>query len=213
MTPGAYGPAGGVTRRLRRLAAGTAVATAVDGVLLVGLARGAGLPVGLADALAVAGASATSYSVHRAGTFGDDPHVRWVHQPGAFAAAAVVSGVVDVAVVRSLRPRSVPELLGAKGVALLAAGTLRLAAYRYVLWTRTRSALVARVPRPAPPGDLRLTVVVPAYAEAGRVGTTVARLEAALAPLGDDVEVLVVDDGSPDATAAEAAAAGARVLR
>jgi len=58
-----------------------------------------------------------------------------------------------------------------------------------------------------------VTVVVPAYAEAERVGTTVARLREALVPLGDDVEVLVVDDGSPDATAEEAAAAGARVLR
>jgi dolichyl-phosphate beta-glucosyltransferase len=56
-------------------------------------------------------------------------------------------------------------------------------------------------------------VVVPAYGEAGRVGSTVARLRAALASLGDDLEVLVVDDGSPDATAEEAAAAGARVLR
>ena len=213
MTPGSTGPAGGVTRRLRRLATGTAVATAVDGTLLVGLARGAGLPVALADGLAVVGASATSYAVHRAGTFGDDPHVRWVHQPGAFVATAVVSGAVDVAVVRSLRPRSVRELLGAKGLALLAAGTLRFVAYRYVLWTRTRSALGTRIPRPSPPGDLRLTVVVPAYGEAGRVGTAVARLRAATAPLGDDVEVLVVDDGSPDGTAEEAAAAGARVLR
>src|SRR5215211_1817542 len=130
MTPGAYGPAGGVTRRLRRLAAGTAVATAVDGVLLVGLARGAGLPAGLADALAVAGASATSYGVHRAGTFGDDPHVRWVHQPGAFVVAAAVSGAVDVAVVAAVAPATVLGLLGAKAVALLTAGTVRLTAYR-----------------------------------------------------------------------------------
>jgi dolichyl-phosphate beta-glucosyltransferase len=213
MTPGAVAPAGGVSRRLRRLATGTAVATAVDGALLVGLARGAGVPVALADALAVAAASATSYGVHRAGTFGDDPHVRWVHQPGAFVAAAAVSGAVDVAVVTAMGPATLLGLLAAKGAGLLAAGTLRLIAYRYVLWTRTRSALSARVPRPVPPGDLRLTVVVPAFGEAGRVGTAVARLRAALAPLGDDVEVLVVDDGSPDATADEAAAAGARVLR
>jgi dolichyl-phosphate beta-glucosyltransferase len=195
MTPGASGPAGGVTRRLRRLATGTAVATAVDGALLVGLARGAGLPVALADGLAIAGASATSYVVHRAGTFGDDPHVRWVHQPGAFVAAAVVSGAVDVAVVRSRHPRSASELVRAKGLGLVAAGALRLTAYRYV------------------PGELRLTVVVPAYGEAGRVGAAVAQLRTAVAPLGEDVEVLVVDDGSPDGTAEEAAAAGARVLR
>jgi putative flippase GtrA len=213
MTSGANGPAGGILRRLRRVAAGTAVATTVDGALLVGLAPGGRVPVALADVLAITGASATSYAVHRAGTFADDPHVRWVHQPGAFVSAALASGAVDVAVVRSLRPRTVPQLLGAKGLALLAAGTLRITAYRYVLWTRTRSALAARIPRPSPPGDLRLTVVVPAYGEAGRVGATVARLREAVAPLGDDVEVLVVDDGSPDGTAEEAAAAGARVLR
>jgi dolichyl-phosphate beta-glucosyltransferase len=167
----------------------------------------------VADALAVAGASATSYAVHRAGTFGDDPHIRWVHQPGAFVAAAAASGAVDVAVVGALAPTTARGLVEAKALALLAAGTVRLTAYRYVLWTRTRSALGARVPRPAPPGHLRVTVVVPAYGEAERVGTTVARLREALAPLGDDVEVLVVDDGSPDATAEEAVAAGARVLR
>jgi dolichyl-phosphate beta-glucosyltransferase len=213
MIPGPPASAGGVSRRLRRLATGTGVATAVDGALLLGLARGARLPVAVADALAVAGASATSYAVHRAGTFGDDPHIRWVHQPGAFVAAAAVSGVVDVAVVGALAPTTARGLVEAKALALLAAGTVRLTAYRYVLWTRTRSALGARVPRPAAPGDLRVTVVVPAYGEAERVGTTVARLREALAPLGDDVEVLVVDDGSPDATAEEAAAAGARVLR
>jgi putative flippase GtrA len=213
MIPGPAASAGGVSRRLRRLATGTGVATAVDGALLLGLARGARLPVAVADALAVAGASATSYAVHRAGTFGDDPHIRWVHQPGAFVAAAAASGAVDVAVVGALAPTTARGLVEAKALALLAAGTVRLTAYRYVLWTRTRSALGARVPRPAPPGHLRVTVVVPAYGEAERVGTTVARLREALAPLGDDVEVLVVDDGSPDATAEEAVAAGARVLR
>jgi putative flippase GtrA len=213
MRLGTVAPPGGVNRRLRRLATGTAVATAVDGALLVGLARGARLPVALADAVAVTGASATSYAVHRAGTFGDDPHIRWVHQPGAFVAAAALSGAVDVAVLGALSPRTTRGLVESKGLALLAAGTLRLTAYRYVLWTRTRTALGSRVPRPPAPGDLRLTVVVPAYGEAGRVGTTVRRLREALAGLGEEVEVLVVDDGSPDATADEAAAAGARVLR
>ena len=36
----------------------------------------------MADGPSVAGTSATSYVVHRAGTFADDPIVRWVHQPG-----------------------------------------------------------------------------------------------------------------------------------
>jgi dolichyl-phosphate beta-glucosyltransferase len=57
----------------------------------------------------------------------------------------------------------------------------------------------------------RLSVVVPAFAEAHRIGATIAALRQALAGLSDDggVELVVVDDGSPDATAAEARAAGA----
>ena len=50
---------------------------------------------------------------------------------------------------------------------------------------------------------------MPAYREAGRVGDIVARVHATGLPL----DVVVVDDGSPDATADEARAAGARVVR
>jgi glycosyltransferase involved in cell wall biosynthesis len=60
---------------------------------------------------------------------------------------------------------------------------------------------------------MRLSVVVPAYREAGRVGETVQAIRAALADEWPDFELLVVDDGSPDGTAAEAEAAGATVLR
>jgi glycosyltransferase involved in cell wall biosynthesis len=54
-----------------------------------------------------------------------------------------------------------------------------------------------------------LLIVVPAWNEAGNVGPTVREARATL----PDAAVLVVDDGSTDSTAAEAAAAGARVLR
>jgi glycosyltransferase involved in cell wall biosynthesis len=59
-------------------------------------------------------------------------------------------------------------------------------------------------------------VVVPAYQEAGVIGATVGRLRAELSPpVGPGgLEVIVADDGSLDATAAEAESAGAdRVLR
>lgn len=58
---------------------------------------------------------------------------------------------------------------------------------------------------------MRLSVVVPAYREAGRIGATVATLRAALASVHDDggAEIVVVDDGSDDGTAAAARAAGA----
>ena len=53
-----------------------------------------------------------------------------------------------------------------------------------------------------------IEVILPALNEAGKIGRAVARIPR---PLVD--EVVVVDDGSTDATAAEAEAAGARVLR
>ena len=53
-----------------------------------------------------------------------------------------------------------------------------------------------------------VSVVVPARDEAGRVGACVAAL---LAQDAEVAEVVVVDDGSRDGTAAVAAAAGARV--
>ncbi|MGH9187027.1 MAG: dolichyl-phosphate beta-glucosyltransferase, partial [Acidimicrobiales bacterium] len=63
--------------------------------------------------------------------------------------------------------------------------------------------------QPAAPGDLRLSVVIPAYAEEGRVGRTVRQVREALSDVDGGVEIVVVDDGSPDGTADEARAAGA----
>lgn len=54
----------------------------------------------------------------------------------------------------------------------------------------------------------RLSVVVPAYGEEGRIGATVASLRRSL-ELDGAVEIIVVDDGSPDDTAEVARRAGA----
>ncbi|MEK7865836.1 MAG: glycosyltransferase family 2 protein [Planctomycetota bacterium] len=53
---------------------------------------------------------------------------------------------------------------------------------------------------------MHAVAIVPAFREEGRVGEVVGRLRAVVS------EVLVVDDGSPDGTAAEARGAGARVI-
>lgn len=68
-----------------------------------------------------------------------------------------------------------------------------------------RRRLVTRTPRPAPPGDLRLSVILPAYREP-RIGASVAAVRAALEPVlgAGDLEVVVVDDGSTDDTALRA---------
>jgi glycosyltransferase involved in cell wall biosynthesis len=58
-----------------------------------------------------------------------------------------------------------------------------------------------------------LSVVIPAYNEAGRIGPTLDRLIATLDPLPLAWEIVVADDGSADETAAITAAAAAREPR
>jgi dolichyl-phosphate beta-glucosyltransferase len=64
---------------------------------------------------------------------------------------------------------------------------------------------------PPAPGEQRLSVIVPAYGEAEAIGAAVARIRSELAAVAADggLEVVVVDDGSGDGTAAAARAAGA----
>ena len=57
-----------------------------------------------------------------------------------------------------------------------------------------------------------LSIIVPAHDEAALIGATLAALQAAAGTLQLDHEILVVDDASTDATAAIAAASGARVV-
>ena len=58
----------------------------------------------------------------------------------------------------------------------------------------------------------RLSVVVPAFNEEVRVGELLRLLQASLTPLGDEHEIIVVDDGSTDATAERVAATGATLV-
>lgn len=186
-----------------------AVVTSIDLGLLWALARWLDLPVALADAASVLVASVVSWVLHREVTYGGDLNIRWVRRPQAFALAASIAGGVDVVVTVAAAVDA--PLLVAKVLGVLAAGAVRIVAYRGVLGTEMRRTVGQRRERPSAPGEHRLTVVVPAKDESGRIGTTVARLRAELADV--DPEVIVVDDGSSDDTAAVAEAAGARVLR
>ncbi|WP_255566453.1 glycosyltransferase [Iamia sp. SCSIO 61187] len=201
--------------RLRRFASIGVIATLVDvGVLLLA-ARALGLIVVAADTVALAVAALVSFWLHRLITFAGDPAVRWVNRPLAFVVTAAVAGAVDVVVLRTLVEvtgwDSAPALVAAKLPAVAVAAGVRFVAYRSVLFGVVRAELAERVDRPPAPGERRLTVVVPAYREADRIGATIERIRAELAAVapGDELEVVVVDDGSQDGTAEAARAGGA----
>jgi glycosyltransferase involved in cell wall biosynthesis len=58
-----------------------------------------------------------------------------------------------------------------------------------------------------------VSVIVPAYNEEQIIGKVLDRIRAAMNQAGDPFEILVIDDGSTDQTAARAEEAGARVIR
>ncbi len=64
------------------------------------------------------------------------------------------------------------------------------------------------------PGGTRLSVVIPAYFEAERIGDTIARVRSELGQLlnDGDLEIVVVDDGSTDGTADAARRGGADLV-
>ena len=203
-----------MTGRIRRFTAVALVPTLVDVGLLVLFREVFGWILVVADLAAIAVASALSYVLHRVVTFRSDPYVRWVEVPAAFVGVAALAAIVDVAVLRALFAgtgfSSTAALVEAKVVALVVAGAVRLVGYRWVLVAELTSARRVRWARPEPPGDLRLSVVVPAFGEADRIGGTVRRLGEALDDIRDagGYEVVVVDDGSADGTADAALAAG-----
>jgi glycosyltransferase involved in cell wall biosynthesis len=59
---------------------------------------------------------------------------------------------------------------------------------------------------------MHLSVVIPALNEAGNIGELVQRARAELDQLNIQYEIVVVDGGSKDNTAGEAARAGANVI-
>jgi len=204
-----------VTGRLRRFALVALVPTLADIWLLVFFRQQLGWILVVADLAAIALASVLSYGLHRAVTFRTDPYVRWVEIPLVFVGVAALAALVDVVVLRGLYAgtgfASTRALVEAKVVALLAAGAVRLVGYRFALLGEITAARKVRWNRPEAPGEQRLSVIVPAYDEADRIGQTIRRLATGLAEVAADggLEIVVVDDGSSDATADAALAAGA----
>ncbi|HVN50135.1 MAG TPA: glycosyltransferase [Acidimicrobiales bacterium] len=97
------------------------------------------------------------------------------------------------------------------GAAVVAGSVVSLARRRKVAHVRVRFDLGHRVQRGPAPGEVRLSVIVPAYGEADRIGDTVRLLRKELEPVaaGGGLEIIVVDDGSSDGTGFVAESAGA----
>ena len=93
-----------------------------------------------------------------------------------------------------------------------------IAAYAGSRWQRGLSPLRADLGRrrelPEAPGTSRLSVIVPAFGEVERIGSTVRALREGLSEFapGNELEIVVVDDGSPDDTARVARDAGADIV-
>jgi dolichyl-phosphate beta-glucosyltransferase len=203
---------------LRRITLVGTTATVVDVVLFVVLASSVGWPVWWADAAAVAVATAVSWCLHAWVTFPDDPSRGWFERLGTYLSTAVTALLVDVAVVSFLywwlEPGWWLAYLVIKAPALAAAFAARMITYRDTMFVSVRDVQGEPAPRPPAPGRRRLSVVVPAYREADRIAETVAEIRVALAELdrAGELEIVVVDDGSPDDTADRAEAAGADVV-
>jgi putative flippase GtrA len=202
---------------MRRVGPGAAVlvATAVDVGTLLALREGAGWSVAAADLAALAVAAPVSYVLHRVTDRGADPFVRWSRAPRRFAGVAVVAGLADLAVLQVLLlavddPGGVAVLL-AKVAALAVAALVRVVGHRRIFWRSVRAELTVPADRPPPPGDRRLSVVLPSYRQPDATALAVTRIREAIGPVVGvaDLEVVVVDDGSGDDTAARAEAAGA----
>jgi len=205
--------------RFRRFAVVGLVATTIDIGLAV-ILLGAGWDPWAADAVALGLAATLARLLHRSLTLRDDPYARWIRLRRVFVTVVVIAGLVDfgvLTVARSLLDGlsggdagSWTLDLGAKLAAVVVAGAVRAVAYRAFLFRVIRREQDLPSRRPVPDGDIRVTMVIPAFREADRIGETVVRVRSELgAALGADIEVVVVDDGSPDDTAAAAEAAGA----
>jgi putative flippase GtrA len=205
-----------VRSRLRFFFVVGLLATAVDiGIVLWLATPGQGaLRLALTDVAALTCAAIVAYLLNRNVTFRGDRSARWVRRPSLFAATATLAAVVDIAVLLFLAWLGVP-LLVAKSAAVLAAAVLRWISYRRILLNEVRRELGERSRRPPAPGDLRLSVVIPAFEERELITDTIRAIDGELATQLErgSYELLVVDDGSSDDTSARASAAGAHVVR
>lgn len=190
------------------------VATAVDYVVLLALLARRPNAYFYADLISVGLASVVSHLLHRLVTLANHPKRRWVEDYAASYFSSVFGSLaVDVVaftvLMDAIPSNSLWNAAIAKTMSLALAVAVRLAAYRSMLSQAVRAE--QHRPRGAHKrGDgPQISVVIPAFGEADRIGATIAEVRRQLAGHVTDLEIVVVDDGSTDDTAGAAERAGA----
>ena len=187
--------------RIQRFLVVGIIATALDVSLFVFLHQ-IGWSLVLANVLALNAAALLAWPLHRLFTLADDPFTRWIGSPGVFGFMVVTAGLVDTGVVYIFSPdREVRAELLAKLIAVVTAALVRAISYRIIIFRTIRREQDQPTNRPVAEGDYRLTVIIPAYREVDRIKNTIERIRSELGPkIDNDLEVIVVDDGSKDGT-------------
>ena len=183
------------------VAAAAVVAWLLEAMVVLAVATGAGVRIGYAEAVAVTAVTIVAQTV--------------AVTPGGFGSYEAV-GTAALVLLGVPAPEALAVVLlthAVKTAYSLVVGAVALAVPAPGYFGRWR--LPRRLPDPPAPvavaPDAPVVAFLPAHDEQDAVGDVVRRLPTQVA--GRRVEVVVVDDGSTDETAARAEAAGAAVVR
>ena len=200
---------------LRRFAFVGLAATVIDisaAVLLMQM----GLPTVIAGAIALTLAAIVARTLHEKITLINDPHARWIRNIKVFTSVVVIAAIIDLVILISLDPgKSWKACFTAKLTAVLGAAVARGISYRFVLFREFRNQQMKPNVENLIDKKPRISLIIPAFEEADRIAGTLSTVDSELRSSlqkSDDIEVIVVDDGSNDATSEIARKAGADVV-
>ena len=200
---------------LRRFAFVGLAATVIDisaAVLLMQM----GLPTVIAGAIALTLAAIVARTLHEKITLINDPHARWIRNIKVFTSVVIIAAIIDLVILISLDPgKSWKACFTAKLTAVLGAAVARGISYRFVLFREFRNQQMKPNVENLIDKKPRISLIIPAFEEADRIAGTLSTVDSELRSAlqkSDDIEVIVVDDGSNDATSEIARQAGADVV-
>ena len=200
---------------LRRFAFVGLAATIIDisaAVLLMQM----GLPTVIAGAIALTLAAIVARTLREKITLINDPHARWIRNIKVFTSVVIIAALIDLVILISLDPgKSWKACFTAKLTAVLGAAVARGISYRFVLFREFRNKQMKPNVENLIDKKPRISLIIPAFEEADRIAGTLSTVDSELRSSlqkSDDIEVIVVDDGSNDATSEIARQAGADVV-